>query len=684
VSAVGDTTAAVAFADIQRSLSLFAEGIAGQFVQVTTAVVDGATGVRRPGVTPQPAVTTVVVTVPNEFSLFGSGEHNRGAYRVAVLHQIGYLENGTYTLDIDGFARDASNPELYRRVFVTLEDLRVDTNLRHDYPGIRADLDRVTAHALAARPTLRPDTASGLLEALVRYSLGSDPADLIQHDETDLLAELLDLASVVAGRGATVEDSAKAAVAICAMFDLLGASRLTGSETAENLQAPAEEAPSGETAERLVGGRPDNPDFDALELTDDDLTGASVDFRGDLEHENGRHTGRASGSAADTATDPKTARKPAGALEPTPDLPDDAGPSSSEPPPSRRAAPNPQTTESTRTYLYDEWNYHTQTYERAWCRLHEHRLTGTDHAFITDVRRRHSLLAGRVKRHFSSIRPEAWHRVHRAPDGDELGIDSVIQAVIDRRSGFATDEQLYIRRDRAVRDVAAAFLLDMSRSTDSPVVDPDEPPPEPRPDPSERDLCARGGYFDFDDLDLAPTVPKRRVIDVAKESLALMCDALQTLGDSHAMYGFSGSTRHNVEFHVAKEFNDPTSPRTWAALAAMEPIRYTRMGPPIRHCVAKLSAQPERTKVLVVVTDGYPQDEDYGPNRNDRDYGIHDTARALEEAENAGISTFCVTVDPAGHDYLRRMCAPDRYLVIDDVIALPGELEKVYRILTGR
>src|SRR6185436_6161628 len=115
----------------------------------------------------------------------------------------------------------------------------------------------------------------------------------------------------------------------------------------------------------------------------------------------------------------------------------------------------------------------------------------------------------------------------------------------------------------------------------------------------------------------------------------------------------------------------------------MEPRRYTRMGPAIRHAASKLAAQPARTKVLIVVSDGYPQDKDYGPITGDSEYGLHDTARALQEAERAHISTFCVTVDPAGHDYLRRMCAEDRYLVIDDVTALPEELSKIYRALTG-
>jgi nitric oxide reductase activation protein len=272
------------------------------------------------------------------------------------------------------------------------------------------------------------------------------------------------------------------------------------------------------------------------------------------------------------------------------------------------------------------------------------------------------------------VRPESWHRVHSTNEGEELDLDAVIDAVIDRRAGHVTDEHLYVRRERALREVATAFLLDMSGSTSAPVADPDAPEPvyEEDDDP-----------FSFGLKDLPPTPPERRVLDIAKDALALMGEALQILGDEFAIYGFSGEGRDGVEFYVAKEIQDAPSTRAWASLAAMEPRRYTRMGPAIRHATKKLSAVAARTKVLIVVSDGYPQDKDYGPTRGDNAYGVHDTARALQEAERARIATFCVTVDPAGHDYLRTMCAEDRYLVIDDVRALPRELTKLYRGLTG-
>ena len=87
----------------------------------------------------------------------------------------------------------------------------------------------------------------------------------------------------------------------------------------------------------------------------------------------------------------------------------------------------------------------------------------------------------------------------------------------------------------------------------------------------------------------------------------------------------------------------------------MRSLKYTRMGPAVRHATAKLAAQPTRTKLLMVISDGYPQDVDYGPVRGDREYGLQDTARALRDAVDAGVTPYLLTIDPAGHDYLRRM-----------------------------
>jgi nitric oxide reductase activation protein len=226
----------------------------------------------------------------------------------------------------------------------------------------------------------------------------------------------------------------------------------------------------------------------------------------------------------------------------------------------------------------------------------------------------------------------------------------------------------------------------MSASTDDEVPELPEAEASDVPEPTPPRKFDFSGFVVEDD-DQAPAKPKkdpkrRRIIDVEKEALVLMAEALETLGDAYAVYGFSGYGRDQVEFFVAKEFTETYDRRSQGRIAAMKPHRSTRMGPAIRHAIRKLERQDARIKTLLMLSDGYPQDFDYGKDRKSKDYGIQDTMMALREAQLKGIQTFCITVDPSGHDYLREMCPDQQYLVIGDITALPDELPKVYRGLT--
>lgn len=694
----------VRFTTVQRTLALFAQGLTARRLHLLPRETRGA-NLRLHA----PDIGGLCLHLPAQIASFESRRHNFGAYRIVVLHQIGYLENGTFEFelqkaavrmplpadllpavpqpagmqvprrllrpkvhDLERFLSGGQRPALLRRVFIALEDLRIDTAMRVRYPGAGADLDRVLSHALASRPPVATKKRlSALLEALVQFSLGAPRSDLERHDTTGLVSPVLDIARGMQQDSAGVYDSARNALAICALAEILfrraplvrgagaaapGDTPLTDrGATTDQAGAPADEAAEGEA-------EPGEEDFDV----------PGVEFRGELAPDlawrhmpGGTPGGPAQEAEVSTVTD----------AAPSADGHPGGGTATAALPPRARVRRSVQ--DGPLSFFYDEWDCHAQAYLAAWCRVYEHRLRGGNSDFIDAARRRNAGLAGRVRRQFSFIRPESWHRVHRASDGDELELDAVIDAVIDRKRGHAMDEALYVRRDRGLREVAAAFLVDTSASTDFPIPDPAASPPAA---PVEQDLYLWGRAGG--PVDLTPSAPKRRVIDVAREALALMCEALHRLGDSHAVYGFSGDGRENVEFNVIKDFGDRISARTWAALAAMEPRRSTRMGPAIRHASAKLLRQPLGRKVLIIVSDGYPEDRDYGPDRRDREYGILDTARALEEAARAGISTFCITIDPAGNDYLRRMCEPDRYLVIGDVAALPAELSKVYRTLT--
>ncbi|MEC7077216.1 MAG: nitric oxide reductase activation protein NorD, partial [Pseudomonadota bacterium] len=212
--------------------------------------------------------------------------------------------------------------------------------------------------------------------------------------------------------------------------------------------------------------------------------------------------------------------------------------------------------------------------------------------------------------------------------------------------------------------------------------------PEPRDwsdyDPDKEVDLRAGWYSALEIEDEEPTEPERKIIDLEQEAMVVMAAALDALGDHYGVYGFSGYGKDCVEIFVAKEMDDGFSHQTLYNIAAMRPRGSTRMGPAIRHSSQKLVASGHAMKVLIVISDGFPQDSDYGPERGNHDYGVEDTARALVEAQQKGIETFCITVDKSGHDYLKKMCPDARYLVLDEIEDLPEQLSKVYTALTGR
>ncbi|MGH7804823.1 MAG: VWA domain-containing protein, partial [Candidatus Binatia bacterium] len=127
-----------------------------------------------------------------------------------------------------------------------------------------------------------------------------------------------------------------------------------------------------------------------------------------------------------------------------------------------------------------------------------------------------------------------------------------------------------------------------------------------------------------------------------------------------------------------KRFSEGLTAGVRGRIGAIEPKRSTRMGTALRHAILKLQGVASRSKHILLLSDGFPQDFDYGADRRSNAYGIHDTMMALQECQAAGITPFCITVDKTGHDYLRQMCETSRYLVIEDVEALPIELPKIY------
>jgi len=558
---------------------------------------------------------------------------------------------------------------LERRVRALLERARIDAALRRRFPGAARDVDRSAARALAALgPARSGDGPRALLDALARGVL--DPSPPGDADRSGPRARLR--TEVAALRGAQADgvasrDAARRVVAL--LVAAATGRRGVGDRIVIDALEPVSDvpAPPGPDGSGTRGGEDTTP----APASDESVAGAPAD--GEPAREGRPGGGRGAEPAGAVVVEPASDPPPLDAF--------------GRPRPARAVAPRRPPPGGT---LVDEWDSVNGVMLRAWCRVVETRLRGDDLQCLADAKRRHAPLWDELRRRLAQTRPAGRRRVRGVGDGDELDLDGLVGSVVDRRAGHANDERAYARRDPVVRDVAAGFLADLSASTSValPAAASAAAPPAPAV-PTRAGAWADTGallYGLYDDPpdDPDPPAARRRVIDLERDALALMAAALDALGDTCALWGFSGDGRDRVEFMVAKDFADPLSPSIGAALAAMQPRGSTRMGAAIRHAAAKLRREPASRRLLVVLSDGYPQDSDYGPDRLDIEYGIRDTARALADAERDGVATFCVTVDPAGHDYLGRMCPPRRYRVIDDLSALPAVLAEVYASLTGR
>ena len=315
-------------------------------------------------------------------------------------------------------------------------------------------------------------------------------------------------------------------------------------------------------------------------------------------------------------------------------------------------------------HLHDEWDHRIGDYRVDWCEVHDLEVDGDSGLFFSRALSERRELLPEVRRQFQCVKPEGYRILRGLLDGEDFDLNAVVDARADLRARRDSSAKLYTARRREERDVATLFLLDMSASTD------EETDPAP---PSDVELD------DEFDLTIRPARPRsRRIIDIQKEALVIMSQALEEIGDLYAIYGFSGHGRQQVEFFGIKSFEESLTTAVRGRIGGIEPQRSTRMGAALRQALMHFRPIAARSKHLILLSDGFPQDFDYGDDRRSNVYGLKDTAMALREAEQSGISTFCITVDRAGNDYLREMCEDKKYLVIDEIDALPLELPKIY------
>ncbi|HMG76565.1 MAG TPA: VWA domain-containing protein [Pyrinomonadaceae bacterium] len=302
-------------------------------------------------------------------------------------------------------------------------------------------------------------------------------------------------------------------------------------------------------------------------------------------------------------------------------------------------------------FNYDEWDRELVDHRVGWCRVIEKKVKRGERAFVDDTRERYKGVVSSIRHQFQLMKPEDLARVTNEIDGDDYDLNAVVDFFIDRRADGHQSERIYTRRLRRRRDVAVSFLLDQSSSTARTI---GRHPLQPY------------------------THPGRRIIEIEKEGLVLMSEALEAVGDRYAINGFTSEGRRNVKFYVLKDFGEHYSDEVMRRIGGITYQNNTRLGAAIRHAAAKLSKQDARTRLLIVLSDGRPYDHDYGDAR----YAREDTREALRQAKTLGITPFCITIDRESEAELRDLYGDVGYTIIDDVLSLPERLPGIYRRLT--
>jgi len=302
-------------------------------------------------------------------------------------------------------------------------------------------------------------------------------------------------------------------------------------------------------------------------------------------------------------------------------------------------------------FNYDEWDRELTDHRVAWCRVIEKKVKRGNRGFVDDTRDRYRGVVSSIRHQFQLMKPENLTRIANEIDGEDYDLNAVVDYFIDRRADGHQSERIYTKRLRRRRDVAVSFLLDQSSSTARTI---GRHPLQPY------------------------THPGRRIIEIEKEGLVLMSEALEAVGDRYAINGFTSEGRRNVKFYVLKDFNEHYSDEVMRRIGGITYQNNTRLGAAIRHATAKLEKQDARTRLLIVLSDGRPYDHDYGDAR----YAREDTREALVQAKTRGITPFCITIDRESESELRDLYGEIGYTIIDDVLSLPERLPGIYRRLT--
>jgi len=295
-------------------------------------------------------------------------------------------------------------------------------------------------------------------------------------------------------------------------------------------------------------------------------------------------------------------------------------------------------------YHYHEWDYQIQLHRPDWVTVYERRQPKGDPEDIHKILTEHKPIAHRIKQIIDLLSPEGVQRVRNMEDGDEIDINAAVDAMISIRMGEQPNPRITMRNVLKNRDLAVVVLMDLSESTNELVQGSD-----------------------------------KSVLQLTREAATLVATAIDGIGDPFALHGFASDGRHDVQYYRFKNFNQHFDDEVRGRLAGMKGGLSTRMGAAMRHAAHHLLRQPERRKLLLIVTDGEPADID----ERDPQHLRHDTKKAVEELYSKAILSYCLTLDPNADNYVKRIFGSNNYTIIDNVERLPEQLPVLFASLTS-
>jgi nitric oxide reductase activation protein len=295
-------------------------------------------------------------------------------------------------------------------------------------------------------------------------------------------------------------------------------------------------------------------------------------------------------------------------------------------------------------FHYQEWDYQVQLHRPDWVTVFEHRQPMGDPETIEDILTEYKPVTHRIKQIIDLLTPEGVQRVRNMEDGDEIDLNAAVDAMVSIRMGEQPNPRITMRNVIKSRDLAVVLLLDLSESTNEVV---------------------QGS--------------EKTILQLTREAASLVSTAINGVGDPFAIHGFASDGRHDVQYYRFKDFNQRFDDEAKARLAGMRGGLSTRMGAAMRHAAQHLLKQPERRKLLLLVTDGEPADID----ERDPQHLRHDTRKAVEELHSKGILTYCLTLDANADAYVKRIFGMNNYTIIDHVDRLPEKLPVLFATLTS-